>query len=81
MAVRFRGHGLHNAHAPGPLSGDVDPVAGPQIEDHAEQLEKTMDAYNEVLTQPEVEAFEFGFPPRRPPSDRRDAAPGAPVHR
>ena len=30
-------------------------------EDQAEQLEKTMDAYNEVLTQSEVEAFEFGF--------------------
>ena len=30
-------------------------------EDQAEQYEKTMDAYNEVLTQSEVEAFEFGF--------------------
>ena len=30
-------------------------------EDQAEQLEKTMDAYNEVLTQSEAEAFEFGF--------------------
>ena len=32
-------------------------LTGPQ----AEQYEKTMDAYNEVLTQSEVEAFEFGF--------------------
>ena len=30
-------------------------------EDQAERNEKTMDAYNEVLPQSEVEAFGFGF--------------------
>ena len=30
-------------------------------EDQTEQFEKTMDAYNGVLTQSEVEAFEYGF--------------------
>ena len=32
-------------------------LTGPQ----AEQYEKTIDAFNDVLTQSEVEAFEFGF--------------------
>ena len=31
-------------------------------EDQAERNEKTMDACSEVLTQSDVEAFEFGFP-------------------
>ena len=30
-------------------------------EQQTEQYEKTIDAFNEVLTQSEVEAFEFGF--------------------
>ena len=32
-------------------------LTGPQ----AEQYEKTIDAFNEVLTQSEIEAFELGF--------------------
>ena len=32
-------------------------LTGPQ----AEQYEKTIDAFNEVLTQSEIEAYEFGF--------------------
>lgn len=32
-------------------------LTGPQ----AEQYEKTIDAFNDVLTQSEIEAYEFGF--------------------